>query len=37
MIENLKIYQKSESNEDLRQNCLALIEVLQKTKVDKIQ
>jgi hypothetical protein len=37
MIENLKTYQKSETDKDLRQKCLALIEVLQKTKVGKIE
>lgn len=37
MIEHLRTYQKSETNEDLGQKCLALIEVLQKTKVRKIE
>ena len=37
MIECLKSYQKSETNEDLRQKCLALIKVLQTTKVRKIE
>jgi hypothetical protein len=37
MIEHLKTYQNSEANEDLRQKSLALIEVLQKTKVRKIE
>jgi hypothetical protein len=37
MIEHLKTYQDSEANEDLRQKNLALIEVLQKTKVRKIE